>query len=399
MQRLAGLLLVVTGAAFGAYAYLELSPTRVVEFAESSRIAAAPAHPRPSRDDSPVGTFSPVTPVFRELMSVEGTPAPAAPDTAKRSTWTTVVAAEQMEPMPLRSSKGNDPETRFELARDLQRELQRAGCYYGEITGVWSPATRRAMATFLDRANATLPVNEPDYVLLALIRGHNDIVCNADCPSGQVAYGSRCVPRAVVAQASKKWKRLNEQRLPEARLEGSTRQAVTSEPEKLPWLDRNGQSIIAQTDPRPNPPAGRMAIGGPVAGAGAPSGSMATPGSGWRQVTIETQVDDATRSPESKVADPSSATSRMTALTPHDGSDPDDPSTGATTDQKAVPLTAEEMQAREHKTGGTSRSARHSGSDTRPRPYDYASAGRTRPGQPRPGTIRYNLMQTLGGIY
>src|SRR5262249_43468961 len=48
------------------------------------------------------------------------------------------------------------PRDRDSLARELQKELRRVGCYEGELNGVWTPATRRAMKTFTDRVNATL---------------------------------------------------------------------------------------------------------------------------------------------------------------------------------------------------------------------------------------------------
>ncbi|HEY7083226.1 MAG TPA: putative peptidoglycan binding domain-containing protein, partial [Hyphomicrobiaceae bacterium] len=47
------------------------------------------------------------------------------------------------------------PRDRDSLARELQKELRRVGCYEGELNGVWTPATRRAMKTFTDRVNAT----------------------------------------------------------------------------------------------------------------------------------------------------------------------------------------------------------------------------------------------------
>src|SRR5690349_13734274 len=51
------------------------------------------------------------------------------------------------------------------LGRELQRELARVGCYEGERNGIWTPATRKAMKAFTDRVNATLPTEEPDYIL------------------------------------------------------------------------------------------------------------------------------------------------------------------------------------------------------------------------------------------
>src|SRR5262245_28554531 len=42
------------------------------------------------------------------------------------------------------------------LARSLQRELKRVGCYHGEINGVRTASTRQAMKAFTELANARL---------------------------------------------------------------------------------------------------------------------------------------------------------------------------------------------------------------------------------------------------
>ncbi len=91
------------------------------------------------------------------------------------------------------------------LARALQKELQRVGCYAGAINGVWSPATRKAMKSFTDRVNASLPLDRPDYILLSLVQSQADAVCAANCPAGQGIGGDgRCVPTAILAQAARK---------------------------------------------------------------------------------------------------------------------------------------------------------------------------------------------------
>lgn len=88
------------------------------------------------------------------------------------------------------------------LARDIQRELKRLGCYYGKIDGVWGGASRDAMATFLSRVNAALPVEEPDVILLSLSQGHEAGVCEKECPIGETLASGRCVPQAIVASVS-----------------------------------------------------------------------------------------------------------------------------------------------------------------------------------------------------
>ena len=60
------------------------------------------------------------------------------------------------------------------------------------------------MKEFTDRVNATLPLEEPDDVQLALIQSHSDEVCGA-CPAGQSRSASgRCVGLPITAQAHAK---------------------------------------------------------------------------------------------------------------------------------------------------------------------------------------------------
>lgn len=93
---------------------------------------------------------------------------------------------------------------RTQLARELQKELRRVGCYDGEINGGWTTSTKRAMKTFTERVNASLPVEEPDLVLLSLVQGQADKTCGRPCPAGEAAAeGGRCVPAAVAASPRK----------------------------------------------------------------------------------------------------------------------------------------------------------------------------------------------------
>jgi hypothetical protein len=104
----------------------------------------------------------------------------------------------------LTSSKPADADARRELTRDLQRELKRVGCYEGEINGRWGAEAKRAMSAFTDRVNATLPVEEPDFILLALVQGHPAPTCGNSCPAGQeLTNGGRCLPRTIVARRSR----------------------------------------------------------------------------------------------------------------------------------------------------------------------------------------------------
>ena len=149
------------------------------------------------------------------------------------------------------------------MTRDLQRELRRAGCYEGEINAVWTTSTRRAMKTFMDRVNATLPTEEPDSVLLALVQSHPDGVCAKPCPAGQgMSEAGRCVSTAILARAANK---------------GSSRHAegkgLAAQPPVVgSWTT---STTVATPVIRGEPPEGRMALSGP--GIGDSSLSVASP--------------------------------------------------------------------------------------------------------------------------
>ena len=325
MQRLSGLLLMLAGTSLGAYSYLPAVPVAQEKLAEATRISAAP--------DRDTRSFSPAAPLTGTAQPAKGTAAPVdvAPVESKKSPvafapikpWTTVVTADSQTQGRLTSSKPGDDATRMQLTRDLQRELQRVGCYGGEVSGNWTPSTKRAMSAFMDRVNATLPVEEPDYILLTLVQGHTATACGAACPSGQgLSNDGRCVPQAVIAQASRKTQReeqrrvaaveeqqrkaedrrvseerkiaeerkaMDDRKVAEARAKADTdrdriiaarvateravqeakRQtlAAAQPVEELPWAIQNAAPAAASIAPasaeRPVPPPGMMAIGGP----------------------------------------------------------------------------------------------------------------------------------------
>jgi hypothetical protein len=146
---------------------------------------------------------------------------------------------------------GSDPAA---LARELQRELKRVGCYSGDLDGVWSTASRRSMKTFTDRVNATLPVETPDPILLSLVRAHRGDACGKPCPAHEsLAEDGRCLPTAVLA-------RLNKKGAPEPVA------ARGKEPPVRPAPLVSGWTTTVSVLPPPaaaSPPPGRMALAGP----------------------------------------------------------------------------------------------------------------------------------------
>lgn len=140
---------------------------------------------------------------------------------------------------------------RRDLARNIQRELKRVGCYAGETDGQWSASTRRAMTTFTEHVNARLPTDVPDVILLTLVQGHSDRACGRGCPAGQAVGGDgHCAPAAMLTRAAKK---VIAPTRSEPRIE--PRVAVAIIPPELVSPSRASTAV---------PLPGRMAVGAPV---------------------------------------------------------------------------------------------------------------------------------------
>jgi hypothetical protein len=186
-------------------------------------------------------------------------PASANPPAATFSAPVVVTLPHRVEPAPIaRQKAARMPLDRASLARNLQLELRRVGCYGGELNGVWTPATRKAMKAFTDRVNATLPIEGPDDILLTLVQAHQGEACGKPCPAGQgLSDDGRCLPGAILAQAAKKGL---SPIAPTARQKAG-QPAEKPAPAIAPWTTTAAAAIPA---PQPGPrPIGRMALAGP----------------------------------------------------------------------------------------------------------------------------------------
>lgn len=187
----AGILALFTGGA----AILS-APALVLEFGIGAPDVVA--EPTADRAASPGGAAAQRAPVLVE------TPKLVRSGASARDPAVIVVQGGQPLLRPNRTTSFDTPagQDRYERARVLQRELTRVGCYAGETDGDWGGASKRAMLVFLERVNATLPVDEPDQVLLALVKSQRGTVCADTCQPGEATgLDGRCT-RAQVAQAS-----------------------------------------------------------------------------------------------------------------------------------------------------------------------------------------------------
>lgn len=192
-------------------------------------------------------------------------PAPAAPQPragvlAPASSATVLSSTSRDDTASLtagRKSRTADSEARSTLASDIQRELKRVGCYEGDVNGDWGSATRKAMKSFTERVNATLPVDEPDYILLTLVQGQSTPACGKSCPAGQsIASDGRCLPTAVIAQAQRR--AVPKPAAAQEKIEKASKPAVTRGTAVASW------ETEVTPAPRAELPSGRMAIGAPA---------------------------------------------------------------------------------------------------------------------------------------
>jgi hypothetical protein len=222
MSKVAGYALLLAGVGCGAYAFMPNalapsamvvggagagSPSAIVTSAKIPTVVAdivAPASPKvpvPQLAQRPAASnLASAGPVSGSVTVQPSAPAaiPAIPTLVAKPREAMVAV-----PLPAPSNKSGpgEDEARVQLAREIQRELKRVGCYSGDVDGDWAGASRTAMKTFIDRINATLPTDQPDHILKTLVQGHPGNACGKTCPAGQgLAGDGRCQTTAVLAQ-------------------------------------------------------------------------------------------------------------------------------------------------------------------------------------------------------
>ena len=169
-------------------------PTHSVARKESKPLAAQLKTPR-------AGSTEAKTQDLRtNLKASASPPEPASRRREQQATPPTTLPASAAPPV-FWSTTPVAPKLSIAAARALQRELTRHGCYAGDIDGDWGPASRYAAATFIQAVNAKLPIDQPDSILLALVRGHQGPACTQG--SGIITASTTPIRRlAVTTDAS-----------------------------------------------------------------------------------------------------------------------------------------------------------------------------------------------------
>ena len=125
-------------------------------------------------------------------------PASDAPSAEAVAPAPVKTAALPTEPQPAPSAdKGPDL---FDLARDIQHELDRVGCGVGRPDGIWGSRTRSALASFSRHARVKLDTDEPSQEALAAVKKHRKRVCPAVATRSRSTREAAPVRRQVVRE-------------------------------------------------------------------------------------------------------------------------------------------------------------------------------------------------------
>ncbi|MBR0697378.1 caspase family protein [Bradyrhizobium lablabi] len=111
--------------------------------------------------------------------------APVAPERQQETKADTKTAA-------LPDPQAPAPPSQAELARSIQTELRRVGCFTGSINGEWNAESRRSLELFNQHAGSKFDVRLASVDALDGIKLKSSRVCPLICKSGFKRDGDRC---------------------------------------------------------------------------------------------------------------------------------------------------------------------------------------------------------------
>ena len=166
---------------------------RKAEQAKAAAAARTAEEARLSADRKKQEADAKVVAAEKERQSKEAQTSAAPPESGPHHA---VPAPQQVASLP--SAAQTDPGTSKDVARQVQAELRRIGCYSGAQDGDWDAATRSALQQFNRRSKSNLDTAQPSQKLVDRLRAHKDRVC----PSGGKAHRRAASPPRAARQGS-----------------------------------------------------------------------------------------------------------------------------------------------------------------------------------------------------
>ena len=120
------------------------------------------------------------------------------PDSAERPLAEQRIATLEVVPQKPTVTPPPDP---HELTRSLQVELQRVGCFNGDVNGKFDDATKSAWHRFIKLTSISKPDDVSSDAINA-VQGIHRRVCPLVCPHGKHAEGEVCVANAPPPKAA-----------------------------------------------------------------------------------------------------------------------------------------------------------------------------------------------------
>jgi hypothetical protein len=143
------------------------------------------------------GPYADLARAQRAKLAASGAQKPDLPQTKPNAKASQIVAALTTPP----TAPGSDPAASIppagpngrDIARMLQTELKRVGCYEDVINGEWSGPSRRALDAFNQNAGTKLETSKATLDAVGAVRDTPNRVCPLTCGRGLRADGDRCV--------------------------------------------------------------------------------------------------------------------------------------------------------------------------------------------------------------
>jgi hypothetical protein len=180
---------------------------RAEQAREAARIAAevtAKAAQLAQADPAKTQQLAAKPPVAKEPSSADAERLKAIEDEVKTALAQALEAEAQLQATlaaaaeaRMKAAKLQGPSGTSTLARGIQAELKRVGCFPGEVDQTWTPKASEALARYLRATNKGLPSEGLTEVFLEQLKADPARACPSPCGEGQkIAADGKCVALA-----------------------------------------------------------------------------------------------------------------------------------------------------------------------------------------------------------